>query len=65
MEGRPSAARPRKDADAQNLAMSDQDLRLRLERAASPHAAWAALIAGSRLIRGSALGLLSVLGVGE
>eukprot|EP00969_Alexandrium_andersonii_P227894 10064735-Alexandrium_andersonii.AAC.1 len=46
--------RPREDAGRQHLAMSDQDLRLRIERATSPHAAWADLLAGYRLIRGSA-----------
>eukprot|EP00969_Alexandrium_andersonii_P041367 1813426-Alexandrium_andersonii.AAC.1 len=45
--------------------MSDQDLRLRLERASSPHAAWAALLSGYRLIRGSAGGLPLLLGPGE
>eukprot|EP00969_Alexandrium_andersonii_P139774 6183011-Alexandrium_andersonii.AAC.1 len=45
--------------------MSDQDLRLRVERAASPHAAWAALLAGYRLVRGSAGGLPLLLGEGE
>eukprot|EP00969_Alexandrium_andersonii_P180167 7962890-Alexandrium_andersonii.AAC.1 len=45
--------------------MNDLDLRLRVEWAASPRAAWAALLAGYRLIRGSAGGLLLLLGEGE
>eukprot|EP00969_Alexandrium_andersonii_P027486 1199408-Alexandrium_andersonii.AAC.1 len=52
----PPGGRAREGAGRQHLAISDQDLRLRLEHAASPRAAWAALLAGYRLIRGSAGG---------